>query len=303
MKHVLLTAGIFFAGLSAFAQQDQYHDSFFEDFSDSASANFQLNSNLNGPDIRYGFGKESPEEPGTKILLFKIDPEGVAGAGRGPEVISNYFTYFGKYAARFKVPDVKDIQPNVGAVVGYFTYHMERDPGLSEIDFEWLVADPEIIYIGTWTGPGGNLKRIGRTINLAKGIIYNTIYKENLSGIRRPLTGIQNQPETIPAIEGYNASSRFYTYGFDWHPDRIRWWMIHPVTADTVVLWDYQGSREGIPQNHTHYRLNFWHTNNWYVETNPNSIEKPLHPYEVEIDWMSYKPFEKYQNLIPTLAK
>jgi hypothetical protein len=166
-------------------------------------------------------------------------------------------------------------------------------PGLSEIDFEWLIADPEIIYIGTWTGLHGDLRRIGRTINIARGTIYNTIYKERLSGIINPLSGLQNQPEAIPAIEGYDASARFYTYGFNWYPDRIRWWMIHPATADTVVLWDYRGSTVGIPQNHSRYRMNFWHTNSWPVETNPNSIEKPLHPYEMEIDWMSYDPLKK----------
>lgn len=34
------------------------------------------------------------------------------------------------------------------------------------------------------------------------------------------------------------------------------------------------------------------HTNNWPVETNPNSVEKPLYPYELEIDWMKYTPFK-----------
>jgi hypothetical protein len=170
---------------------------------------------------------------------------------------------------------------------------MDSVPGLSEIDWEWLIADPEVIYVGTWTGPEGDLRRVGRTINMAKGIIYNTSYRENLSGIRRQLTGIQSMPDTIPAIEGYDASSQFYTYGFNWLPDRVRWWMIHPVTADTVVLWDYKGSLEGIPQNKSRYRMNFWHTNNWPVETNPNSIEKPLQPYELEIDWMSYEPLKK----------
>jgi len=291
MKRIYLIAGIIVACTSAIAQQDEYHNSFFEDFSSSASRFFQSGSTGKGADFTCKFGIDSPTEPKTKILSFKIDPCEEAGAGKGPEIISNNFTHFGTYAARLKIPDVRNIQPNVGAVVGYFTYHMDSVPGLSEIDFEWLLADPEIIYIGTWTGPGGNLKRIGRTINLAKGIIYNTIYRENLSGNRRPLTGIQNQPEIIPSIEGYDASSQFYTYGFDWHPDRIRWWMIHPKTADTIVLWDYR-SQEGIPLNHTQYRLNFWHTNNWPVESNPNSIEKPLHPYEVEVDWMSYDPIK-----------
>jgi hypothetical protein len=38
--------------------------------------------------------------------------------------------------------------------------------------------------------------------------------------------------------------------------------------------------------------MNFLHTNNWPVETNPASIEKPLHPYELEVDWMKYEPLE-----------
>lgn len=290
MKRKLVTSFIIITGLFSCKHQDQYHDAFSEDFSSSTPEYFQHHTGGNGADFTWTFGIDSSTEPETKILSLKIDPQDVAGAGRGPEIISNQFTHFGTYAARLKVPDVKNIQPNVGAVIGYFTYHMDSLQGLSEIDFEWLIADPEIIYVGTWTGPRGDLRRIGRTINMAKGIIYSTTYREEHNGIRKPLIGIQNQPSTIPVILGYDASSQFYTYGFDWYQDRIRWWMIHPETADTVVLWDYQGSRTGIPQNHSRYRLNFWHTNNWPVQTNPNSIEKPLHPYEVEIDWLTYDP-------------
>lgn len=292
MKILFIAAVILIAGLYAFTRNDRYHSSFFEDFNTSVSENFTPSTDGRGADFIWTFGADSPNEPGTKILSLKIDPEDRAGAGKGPEIISNDFTHFGTYAARLRVPDVRKIQPDVGAVVGYFTYQVDSVPGLSEIDFEWLLADPEIIYIGTWTGLRGDLKRVGRTINLASGTIYNTSYKERLSGIMSPLTGQQNQPETIPVIEGYDASARFYTYGFNWYPDRIRWWMIHPATADTVVLWDYSGSAVGIPQNHSRYRMNFWHTNSWPVETNPNSIEKPLHPYETEIDWMSYDPLK-----------
>lgn len=292
IKKTMLIAVSVMAGISACVEEDPYHKSFFEDFSEPQSEYFQHRSGGIGADFTWTFGLNSQTNPEVSILSFKIDPEDSAGAGRGPEIITNEFTHFGSYAARLKVPDVRKIQPDVGAVVGYFTYHMDREEGLSEIDFEWLLADPEVIYVGTWTGPRGKLRRIGRTINMANGIIYSTSAREGHQGERSPLVGIQNQPDTIPPLEGFDASSQFYTYGFDWHPDRIRWWMIHPVTADTLVLWDYQGSRIGIPQNPSIYRLNFWHTNNWPVHTNPNSIEKPLHPYELEIDWMSYDPIE-----------
>ena len=293
ISQILLTACIFVGCSNCSNQQDQYHDSFSEDFNNSTSEYFRYGSRGTKADFKWKLGVDSPTESGSKILSFKIDPEDVAGAGKGPEIISNKFTHFGSYATRLKIPDVQDIQPNVGAVVGYFTYYQDSLAGLSEIDIEWLPADPEIIYVGTWTGPRGSLRRIGRTINMAKGIIYSTTTRvRDCDESRSPLTGLQNQPDSITPIEGYDASSQFYTYGFDWYPDRIRWWMIHPETADTVVLWDYHGSQLGVPQNHSRYRMNFWHTNTWPVETNPKSTEKPLNQYELEVDWMSYDPIE-----------
>jgi beta-glucanase (GH16 family) len=293
MKQIILFAILSFIGFTTHAQKDTIQNFFIENFNDSTLNNFKYGSTGNKANFKWKSGVNSLSEPRTKILSFKIDPNDSAGAGRGPEIISKDFTHFGTYSARLKVPHVRDIQPNAGAVVGYFTYHVDSIFGLSEIDFEWLIADPAIIYIGTWTGYNGELKRIGRTINMAKGIIYNTVYKENHKGLITPLTGIQNQPGTIPAIPGYDASSKFYTYGFDWYPDRLRWWIIHPNNGEKIVLWDYQGSQVGIPQNQSHYRMNFWHTYEWAVETNPNSIEKPLHPYELEVDWMSYNSLKK----------
>jgi hypothetical protein len=291
-KKTVLTAIILITGLSAFSQEEKYHGPFIENFVKSNLLYFHPGKEGKGSQSLCTSGVRSHTKGVKKVLALNIDPKGPAGAGRGPEIISNEYTHFGTYAASIKIPDVRKVQPDAGAVVGYFTYHVDSVPGLSEIDYEWLIADPEIIYIGTWTGQHGNLRRIGRTINLAKGIIYNTSYKERPGEYTRPLTGEQNQPEVIPAIEKYDASAKFYTYGFDWYPDRIRWWMIRPETADTVVLWDYRGSLEGIPQNHTHYRMNFWHTDSWPVETNPNSVEKPLHRYKTEIDWMSYNPLK-----------
>jgi hypothetical protein len=291
---LIITITVVAYGLSGYAQQalpEKYHKYFIEEFGKHHLKNFQAHPGNNNADPSWKSGIRLPGEGKTKILTLRLDPGVSPGAGRGPEISSKYFTHFGTYAARLKIPDVLNIQPDVGAVVGYFTYHVDSLPGLSEIDFEWLIADPEIIYIGTWTGHRGDLKRIGRTINLAKGIIYNTSYRERRSGFIRQLEGNQNQPDSIPPVVGYNASSQFNTYGFDWHPDRIRWWMIHPVTADTVILWDYRGSQEGIPQNHTRYLMNFWHTDSWPVESNLKSIEKPAHPYKIEIDWMLYKPF------------
>ena len=293
MRAIILLAVLLLGSFLSRAQGDRTQNGFVEDFNNPASKFFHYGSTGTKAAFKWKMGVTSPTERGTKVLSFKIDPADSAGAGRGPEIISNNITHFGTYSARLKVPDVKAVQPNAGAVVGYFTYQMDSLFGLSEIDFEWLVADPTIIYIGTWTGYNGQLKRIGRTINLAKGTIYNTIYKEGYKDQGTPLTGMQNAPESLPALAGYDASSRFYTYGFDWYPDQLRWWILHPTSGEKIVLWDYQGSQVGIPQHPSRYRMNFWHTNEWSVETNPKALERPLHPYELEVDWMSFDPMKK----------
>ena len=275
--------------ISISADKDRFHGRFIENFDGSASEYFNAKLKESEPDNRYVQGVNSKSEKGTTVMVLRIDPEAPVEPINGTEIISKNFTHFGSYSARLKIPDVSDIQPDVGAVVGYFTYSMDNDGSLSEIDFEWLIADPEIIYIGTWTGWEGNLLRTGRTINLAEGVIYNNSLFYD--GTHFPLKGKANMPETIQPIENYNAASQFYTYGFDWHPDSIRWWMLHPATADTIVLWNYSGSIYGIPEKPSHYRLNFWHTDEWAVETRPNSVERPLYPYELEVDWMSYYPF------------
>ncbi|WP_111671649.1 glycoside hydrolase family 16 protein [Algoriphagus litoralis] len=268
----------------------EFHEAFKENFSQRKTEFFRYGSTGKSARFKWKSGKKSSEGEDSRILSFKLNPKDAAGPGKGPEIISRKFTHFGTYSARLKVPDPRITQPNLGAVVGYFTYHNDAALGLSEIDFEWLPADPEVIYMGTWTGESGKLRRVGRTINLAKGIIYTTEEREDHLKERMQLSGAENLPEKLEAIEGFDASAQFHTYGFDWHPDRIRWWMLHPTTADTVVLWDYTGER-GIPQHPSKYRMNFWHTDNWSVETNPKSLEKPTERFELEVDWMGYRPF------------
>lgn len=268
-----------------------FHPAFREEFSSASLENFHYASTGTQARFKWKSGKRPKSGPDTRLLSFRLNPKEDPGPGKGPEIISRKFTHFGTYSTKLKVPDPRKVQPNLGAVVGYFTYHNDPELGLSEIDFEWLPADPEVIYMGTWTGESGKLLRVGRTINLAKGIIYATEEREDHLTQRTLLAGEANLPEKLEAIKGFDASAQFHTYGFDWYPNRIRWWMLHPVTADTVVLWDYRGER-GIPQHPSHYRMNFWHTDNWAVETNPEALEKPKKRYALEVDWMEYVPLE-----------
>ncbi|MFC3417014.1 glycoside hydrolase family 16 protein [Algoriphagus hitonicola] len=292
MKLFTLFAFLILSFLIPMQVNPEFHDALVEEFDSENLQHFEYVSRGSDSPFKWRSGISSKQEKETSILSFKLDPKDPVGPGRGPEISSKKSVHFGHYAARLKVPDARFKQANVGAVVGYFTYTNDSILGLSEIDFEWLLADPEVIYVGTWTGKSGNLKRVGRTINLAQGLIYTSEYREDAQKIREDITHEQHQPTFIETIPDFDASAEFHTYGFDWYPDRIRWWMIHPYRRDTLVLWDYRGTR-GIPQHPSKYLMNFWHTDNWAVETNPQALEKPKHRFELEVDWMSYRPLKK----------
>lgn len=297
----LLVAALCAGAISVGAQtaDSRFMSGFKEDFNASKPTFFETS----GSSFRYSCGVDSFTEKDTQVMLLRISPDDPAGAGRGPEISTPELTHFGRYSARFRVPDIQEVQPNTGAVVGYFTYRFTRGYGLSEIDIEILIADPRLIYIGTWTSDPhnvNNLQRVGRTVNLATGEILYTNYRSYHDGnVDHEFSNNDDAaltPRTIPSIEGFDASKRFYTYGFDWYPDRLTWWIEHPQTGEKIVLWDYTGSTpnfSGIPQPPTTYLFNFWHTNNWSVDTNPASTQKPLYPYVLEIDWMSYEPFDE----------
>jgi len=269
----------------------RYMRPFTEDFSFEKSENFKYTNEL----LWYSRCIPSFTEENTDVLVMRVGPDVPADAGRGPEIVTPKLTHFGTYSARIRIPDVKQVQPNIGAVVGYFTYLKDEKFGLSEIDIEWLPADPQLIYLGTWTGNAD--QRIGRTVNLATGTVSYTYYSGPNSSKRYAfMDAASTTPKTIPVIKDFDASKRFYVYGFDWYPDRLTWWIEHPETKEKLILWDYTGKTPkftGIPVSPTIYRLNFWHTRYWPVDTNPKAVEKPAYPYSLEIDWMKYEPFDE----------
>lgn len=324
MKSKIVAIGCLFVALQIVFSSEipQMMDRFFENFparDDEKSVRyFDHGTGGGNADYTWRSGIASRSEPGISVLALSMDPKDPANPWMGPNMNTPNLCHFGTYAARLKIPDASD-QPDVGAVVGFFTYYNDEsrddlpndinENGIhdnSEIDFEWHIADPRIIYIGAYTDYGLSpetagtdnpvvvTRQISRCINLATGEIYYTKHLDSQppGSPGTTLTSMEeNYPSCIDPIPGFDASAQFHTYGFDWYPERIRWWMLHPDTGDTLVLWDYTGPQERITQKPANLMLNIWHTNNWSVIGNPNATEPPSDIFTVEFDWVSYTPY------------
>jgi len=280
------------------------HSAFTEDFSDTDSKYFKFKPKTGGDDFRYYSGHPSLSARNTKVLMMRIDPDVPAGSGQGSCVISDDYTFYGTYSSAIRIPDIRKAQPDIGAAVNFMVSDEDPDYGICEVGFEWRPANPEILYVFTASGDRTSPDTIRRAMNLADGSIYETSYKKR-NGQTTALTGNQNMPARIDRIEGFDASARFYTYGFDWSKENIVWWIIHPASKEKIVLWDYEGrelfsdnpaARTGIPLMPARYQINFWHSNDRPAPGRPSSTQAPEYPFELEIDRMSYEPADTDPN-------
>lgn len=288
------------------------HEEFTEDFSEEVSGPFDFIYRTTREDFRFFSGVPSYTERNTDILMLRIDPADQAGADRGAVVLSRDYTFYGTYSARIRVPDIRKAQPDVAAIVDFSVNYEDPSFGYNEISIEWRIADPTILYLRTVTGVPPVQNKLVKTVNLADGTVYEAIYSSktvqkngtSVVNFTGDLAGTQNGPADFSPLTGFDASSRFYIYGFDWYPDRITWWVQYSDIDNKIVLWDYEAadlfpdspSSTGIPVIPSRYRLNFWHSKISPAEGNPASVEAPLYPYELEVDRVSYEPFDDLNN-------
>lgn len=95
--------------------------------------------------------------------------------------------------------------------------------------------------------------------------------------------------EEIVRPAGFNANSRFYEYGIDWHKDKIIWWLRSSKNGEKVVVKEIDNAVFKTPLD---FSFNYYYSKLKPVENRPNSIQAPLYAYELELDNMNYTPFE-----------
>ncbi|MDG9701326.1 glycoside hydrolase family 16 protein [Streptomyces sp. DH37] len=212
-----------------------------------------------------------------RALRLRLGARPGVGPGNGVEISSNQSTYrYGTYGTRIRTADCTG-QGRLGVVTGTFTYSTDHSdangnglPDNDEIDIEVLCAQPHVVWLTIWTDYDGSVapgqpipvRKISRAIDMRTGKVLHNCYMVRLGGDCQTELPGENSPASVTPVPGFNSSTQFHTFMFDWQPDSVTFWT-HDADGRRNVLWDYRGPASRIPDKPSAFMQNVWHTNQW----------------------------------------
>lgn len=270
-----------------------FYDNFDSDIKfDTRWSLQQINSNPNK--VKAEAPVSDPDAIDGKVLELVL-PANIREAGPvgGPNIESTEKCSYGTYTARLKTPDCK---PEEGIITGFFTYFNDywNNPSNpvdennnkisdnSEIDFEFVGAEKDCIYMSVWTDYVENplnFKKITRRVNMRTGEIKQTPKgKENIYDL------VLNKKRLRYTIPDFDHSAGFYEYGFIWTPENVKFYL---KTRERIIeLWNFS-NLGGVPQHKAQFMFNLWHNDtHWH---NGMKVLAPSANSILEIDFAGYK--------------
>ncbi|HVK55055.1 MAG TPA: glycoside hydrolase family 16 protein [Burkholderiales bacterium] len=244
--------------------------------------------------VTFGVADAAAGDQKALALMFPGNPALSADANAWPayasEVGFNQKTHYGRYETRVKFATCA---PSEEVVNGIFIYHNDgtdkNGNGLkdnTEIDFELLCGEPNVLWLTTWTDYSGDepnqFRKKSRAIDMRTG------------DYRETPKGQEGNYDTFPAgnlsevrMTGFPQAGAYYTVGFDWYSNRIRWYIV--INGKEVTLWDLTDTSV-IPQNPATFMLNIWHSpTHWYTY---DVGQYPDANSTMYVDYFRFTPFQ-----------
>ena len=237
-------------------------------------------------------------EDGTTVAVLTWK-SGLPKNSFAVSLATTYAFQHGHFSARLKSPDTSQ-QPNIGLITSFFLYGQQDGDSnndgfgdMSEMDFEFVNAGPEYLYLTTHVGLGtadnpddyNFWDRTTRQIKLDEGRIDYTAIKTTINGVDN-LTYIQ-QNDTTEAYPNFTIRD-FHIFGMDWYKKRAVYW-IQNDEGKKIILWEQFEKLPFVPMKMIG---NMWWTNSWVPPEKPLATQKPNFYPQLIYDWMRYDPLE-----------
>lgn len=223
---------------------------FDEDFESGKPDFMELGRRVGAPDFRFYPDYPSFTEKSARHLMLRVDPQDGEGMMNGIKISSKECTYHGTYSFRFCAPDIAKVQSNAGLIASVSVLAEYDNPGVSEVAMEWRLADPAKVYLYLQSGSN----------KMEKAVTPNT---------------------------SYSAAKSLVEYGFNWDETSVTWWMMSG--SSKVELYKHTLDKN-IILGPGCCRFCYYYSSDKPAEGLNNSTSAPKYPYELELDYISYKP-------------
>jgi hypothetical protein len=169
----------------------------------------------------------------------------------------------------------------VNGIFTYFNDGSDQDgdglPDNSEIDIEQLCGTPEILWLTVYTDyrdfVAGGLKKRTRMVDMRTGSYLDFIDFPPVEGERGTLQGI--------AIPDFPQNDTFYTVGFEWRADSVRYYIRLNGEEKDLFLLD---EPDTVPQRPAQYLMNIWHApDHW---DGSGTGDYPANDATMLVDWV-----------------
>jgi hypothetical protein len=236
--------------------------------------------------VRFGVDEAGAEDGKIVTLLFPGDPAKGPTDGAGPanasEIDSARKFSFGTYRTRVKLARCSATEELVNGIFTYFNDGADHDGDQivdnSEIDIEVLCSNPAKISLTIWKEYASDTSFIKwtRVIDTATGNYsespndheYGLVPKGQSDAFRHP---------------GFPNPDAFYEMGFEWHADRIRYFIV--LDGSEITLWDFHDAAH-VPQLEAPFLFNLWHApSDWWTGA---SADYPAADATMSVDWFRY---------------
>lgn len=238
----------------------------------------------NGGSTTFGAANASASDNAVAELVFKgnssLGPSDKLSPDYATEIGTNQSFQYGTYRTRVQLARCAPTEELVNGIFTYFNDGKDHDgDGLvdnSEIDIEILCSDPSIISLTIWSQYTSDTakKGVSRVIRTKTGNYEDSINDQTV-------TGSGNRSEF--KIAGFPDANAFYEMGFEWHADRVRYFLV--VGEVEVTLWTFTDPTY-IPSLPAAFLFNVWHSSDWWDSR--GTADYPASDAVMRVDWFRY---------------
>jgi hypothetical protein len=238
----------------------------------------------NGGSTVFGVANAGAGDNNVAELTFKgnaaLGPSDKLTPDFATEIGTNDATFgFGTYRTRVQLARCASSEELVNGIFTYFNDGKDHDgDGLidnSEIDIEILCSDPSIISLTIWSEYTSDTAKRGvtRVIHTQTGAYEDTINDQ--------AAGQGSKSEF--KVAGFPDPNAFYEMGFEWHADRLRYFMV--LNGAEVTLWTFTDAKY-IPILPAAFLFNVWHSTDWW--SSRGTADYPASDATMRVDWFRY---------------